>query len=76
MAQTLYCRWDGCDFVDDAIAGAIPTVCKKCGREARWTTNPHGPKERRKHAKRPRVPFTTTMQDRALFLKRIKISPD
>lgn len=76
MARTLWCRYEDCGKPDDSFAGEQKATCPACGRDARWTTDPNGLRERRKHAKRPRVKFDLTENDYRLFLKRIKIAAD
>lgn len=75
MARTVYCRYDGCEGFQDVLAGVLPSVCDKCGRSARWATDPSVLKERRKHAKQPRVPFDLNVMDRRM-LRSLRIAAD
>jgi hypothetical protein len=76
MGRPIFCRW--CQSEDTVTAGEFPAKCAICGNIGRWSTQQHGPLiERRKQIpKGPRVPFTTTIQNRRLFLARVKISAD
>lgn len=59
------------------MAGVFPTLCAVCGNVGRWSTIPGVPLlERRKHEKRPRLQFATTVQDYQLLLKRLRIKAE
>lgn len=76
MARTLYCRYEDCGKPHDSLAGEQAPKCPACGRDARWATDPGVFLERRKHKKRPRVPFDITQQDYRYFLKRIGVAKE
>lgn len=73
--RTFWCRYEDCGKPDESVAGEQKVRCPACGRTARWTTDPAAMKERRKHAKSPRVPFDLNHNDKRL-LKQLRIGPE
>lgn len=73
MSRLVWCRY--CAHPATVIAGVFPAKCGKCDGVGFWATDPDSPLiERRKHKKRPRLPFALTQQDYQLLLKRLKIA--
>lgn len=73
MAKVLYCRYAECGGSVQIVAGTFPPTCPKCGKSSSWSTVPGNIIKAR--AKRPRVPFDLTVNDRR-FLKSIKIDTE